>query len=228
MGAAHPAKFSPPILEKINDLLDVWGTPQHVIDPFAGTGRVHDLDLKHSVGVEIEPEWAALHPANIVGDALKLPFANGTFDGLISSPCYGNRQADHHNAQDGSRRHSYTHTLGRTLHTNNAGTLHWGPRYIDFHDKAWTEALRVLARDALVIVNVSNHIRKGVEQHVSEWHMNWFMNHGCTVLDFDVVPTQRLRHGTNRQRVPYENVFVLRYLAPVIYDSDDFEQEELL
>lgn len=227
MAPQHPAKFSVPILEKINDLLDVWGTPDYVIDPFAGTGRVHDLNLKCSVGVEIEPEWAAMHPFNIVGNALALPFPDDTFTGLISSPCYGNRHADHHNAQDGSRRHSYTHTIGRTLNTDNAGTLHWGPGYRHFHERAWTEALRVLARDALVIVNVSNHIRKGVEQHVSEWHMNWFMNHGCAVLDFDVVPTKRLRHGANPQRVRYENIFVLRYLAPLLCDSDDLELEEL-
>jgi SAM-dependent methyltransferase len=228
MATAHPAKFSAPVLDKINDLLDVWGTPQRTIDPFAGTGRVHDLNLQHSVGVEIEAEWALMHPHNIVADALNLPFPDGSFDGLVSSPCYGNRQADHHNAQDGSRRYSYTHTLGRTLHTNNAGTLQWGPHYRDFHDRAWTEALRVLTRDALIIVNVSNHIRQRKEQHVSEWHMNWFMTHGCVVLDFDVVPTQRLRYGANRERVRYENIFVLRYLAPVLFDLDDLELEELL
>ena len=46
----------------------------------------------------------------MIGDATALPFADWTFDAVITSPTYGNRMADHHNAQDGSRRVSYRHS----------------------------------------------------------------------------------------------------------------------
>lgn len=221
MGVKHPAKFSDPILERIGDLLDYHGWPHRVLDPFAGTGRVHDLGVDpdfdlpwrpQTVGVEIEPEWASLHAGTIVADTLALPFADATFDGMVTSPCYGNRLADAHNAQDGSIRHSYTHDIGRKLHPNNSGQFQWGPKYWEFHDAAWSECLRVLGPDALVIVNVSNHIRGGVEQLVTEWHLQWFLAHNCRILDLDRVCTQRLRHGANREaRARYENLLVLRY-----------------
>lgn len=211
----HPAKFSDPVLERIEDLLDLHGWPQKIIDPFAGTGKVHRLSQGRdveTVGVEIEPEWAALHPRTIIGDALHLDFPDDTFDGMVTSPCYGNRLADHHNAQDGSVRRSYTHDIGRQLHPNNAGTLQWGDSYRDFHSHAWAESLRVLQPGALIVVNISNHIRGGVEQTVTEWHLNWFISHECMIVDLDKVNTSRMRYGANREaRARYENVFIVRY-----------------
>jgi len=119
----HPAKFSDRILERLADLLATRGDEPDqplVLDPFAGTGKVHQLDGIRSVGVEIEPEWATMHPNTVVGNTLYLPFRTGAFAGMITSPTYGNRHADHHNAKDPSFRHSYTHTLGRTLHATEA------------------------------------------------------------------------------------------------------------
>lgn len=93
----HPAKFSPEILE----VLDRWIEPGwRVLDPFAGTGLIHTLDQAETWGAEIEPEWATMHPRTIVGDALKLPFADASFDAIATSPTYGNRMADSHNAQE--------------------------------------------------------------------------------------------------------------------------------
>lgn len=210
---AHPAKFSDPILDRIAEMLasNVDYRPL-VIDPFAGTGKVHQLSSVRCVGVELEPEWAEMHPANIVANTLQLPFADGTFEGLISSPCYGSRLADSHNARDGSVRHSYTHTLGRKLHPDNSGQLHWGDKYRAFHSAAWAECLRVLDPGAFVIVNVSNHIRGGKEQPVTEWHLSWFLEHGCRIVELARVPTKRLREGANyKARVDGENVFHLRY-----------------
>lgn len=225
----HPARFSDSVLVKIADLLDDWGWPNRVLDPFAGTGRVHELTAPaFSVGVELEPEWSQVHPRNIVANTLHLPFPAATFDAMITSPTFGNRFADHHNARDGSVRRSYKHDLGRDPHPDSSCTLHWGEGYRGFHDRAWTECLRVLKHEsatgpgALVVVNVSNFIRKGVEQLVSEWHLNWFMDHGCQVIDIDTVPTPRMRYGANREaRVPHENVFVLRYVAPIVNEDEE-------
>lgn len=219
----HPAKFSDPVLQEIEVMLEACGRPRRALDPFAGTGRVHRFPGMLTVGVELEAEWATLHPRTIVGNALRLPFADATFDGMVTSPTYGNRLADHHNARDGSRRRSYTHDIGRPLHPDNSGTLHWGDRYRDFHDRAWSECLRVMQPEALLVVNLSNHIRKREEQLVTEWHTNWFLDHGCFIEDFNRVPTRRLRDGANRDaRVEYENVVALRYVAPVLTPEEDY------
>lgn len=153
-----------------------------------------------------------MHPHNIVANTLALPFADNTFEGIISSPCYGSRLADAHDARDGSVRHSYTHTLGRKLHADNSGQMQWGRGYRSFHQYAWLECLRVLQPGAFVIVNVSNHIRGGKEQFVTEWHLSWFLDHGCSVVDLARVVTKRLREGANYQaRVDHENILHLRY-----------------
>lgn len=213
-GAKHPAKFSRAIIDEIQGILAAYEFTGTIIDPFAGTGRVHQLS-DTAVGVEIEPEWAEMHPRTIVGNVLALPFADATFDALASSPCYGNRLADSHNAKDASRRHSYTHDLGRKLHPDNSGTIHWGDSYRNFHDRAWTESLRVLKDDALIVLNVSNHIRNFEEQFVTEWHLNWFLDHGCKVRDLRRVSTQRMRFGQNHvARVDHENILVLAKDAP--------------
>jgi SAM-dependent methyltransferase len=229
MTVRHPAKFPAPILEQIVKVLDEWGWPQRIIDPFAGVGRVHALTegrQTKSVGVEIEPEWAAMHPDTVVGNALHLDFGDDSFDCMVTSPCYGNRLADHHNAQDGSRRYSYRHVLGRALHADNSGQLQWGERYRQFHEAAWTECLRVLAPDSIIVINTSNHIRNGAEQYVTEFHSAWFLNHGCALLDLACVPTSRLRDGANRDaRTRYENVFALRFVAPVLTPDEPDEEQ---
>src|SRR2546426_4572611 len=100
----HPAKWTTTVLERVQRLLDedphLWRTPPpRVLDPFAGVGGIHNLRGYRTAGMELEPEWASASPSTIVADAVKLPFADATFDALVSSPCYGNRMADHHEAR---------------------------------------------------------------------------------------------------------------------------------
>lgn len=101
---AHPAKFSAPIVVKIRELLaEYLPRPAVILDPFAGVGGVHHLAVPGSrwtVGVEIEREWASQHPGTLVGDSRFLPFAGRSFDAIVTSCTYGNRMADHHNAQE--------------------------------------------------------------------------------------------------------------------------------
>lgn len=214
--APHPAKFSLPVLNAIARHLDIHGPVRRVIDPFAGTGLVHVLSASkvstvETVGVELEPEWAAHHPRTIVGDALHLPFPDDSFDCMVTSPCYGNRMADHHEAKDASKRNTYRHTLGRELHRNNSGAMQWSGEYRDFHADAWNEAMRVLTRDALVLLNVSNHIRGGREELVAEWHLDRWLEAGRKLVAAVSVPTPRNRNGANAHlRVAHEWLFVLR------------------
>src|SRR3990167_7947475 len=150
----HPAKFGDAVLDAAVQLLyrvhapgaKTDGGPMTILDPFAGVGKVHRLrDYGFlTIGVEIEPEWADQSPHTVVGDALDLPWPNAHFDAICTSPSYGNRMADHHDAKDGSPRHTYRHYLGRPLSPHNSGAMQWGREYRAFHRRAWAEAARVL------------------------------------------------------------------------------------
>jgi SAM-dependent methyltransferase len=103
----HPAKFSRAILARLREMLaperDRVGSLK-ILDPFAGVGGIHELAEEKiaTFGVELQPEWAAVHEDTICGSVLELPsiFPAGTFDAIVTSPCYGNRMADHHDARE--------------------------------------------------------------------------------------------------------------------------------
>lgn len=207
----HPAKFSDPILRAIEPLLPERGW---IFDPFAGTGRVHELarPWRPTIGNEIEPEWAAMHPCTHVGNALDLPWIDGLFDVIVTSPTYGNRMADHHEAKDGSRRLTYRHTLGRPLSEDNSGSLQWGDAYRSFHDFAWSEAVRVLAPGGLFILNCKDHVRKGKVQRVTLWHWTCLRHRfGLETVAVRKVRTPGMRFGQNGStRLDHEWVIAMR------------------
>jgi len=214
-GVSHPARFSAGIIELFAEMLTDHHSHHSVIhkvlDPFAGTGRIHELRQYgfDTTGVEIEPEWAMMHPDTFIGDATNLPFATHSFDAVVTSPCYGNRFADHHKARDGSVRRSYTHDLGRDLDPNNAGAMHWGNEYRQLHIKAWTEARRVLSDGGVLILNIKDHIRSGKRQFVSGWHVTTLCRLGFDLLYHCDVPVRGLRLGGGRElRLPSEQIYL--------------------
>lgn len=207
----HPAKFSNSIIE----MLDQYVVPGRYLDPFAGTGKVYRLVdhfrtwEREIVGVEIEPEWANLDPRTVVGDALALPFADQSFSGIITSPTYGNRFADHHRNRDGSVRRSYTHDLGRALHPNNSGSMQWGPEYRKFHERAWVEATRVATR--WFFLNCKNHVRKKEVQPVTAWHVWTLEALGWEKVREIEVPVSGFGMGANHlARVDHESIVILQ------------------
>jgi hypothetical protein len=216
-GVSHPARYSAAILERfekvINQVCNVAAPTVKVLDPFAGTGKIHELPFD-TTGVEIEPEWGkVVHGRVVVADARSMPFADGEFDVVATSPTYGNRLADKHNASDPERRRSYTHDLGRTLTEGNTGGLQWGPNYQEAHAAIWTEVRRVMKSGAWLLLNIKDHIRNGEQQPVSHWHTAALVELGFTFWPgySAGVATQHLRQGSNtEQRAGQELVLVFR------------------
>ena len=207
-GLSHPARYSDVLLPIFSEQLDGFC---RVLDPFAGTGRIHLLEQDgfDTVGVEIEQPWADLHERTIHASALDLPFEDASFDAICTSPTYGNRLADHHEASDPDERRTYRHDLGRALHEDNSGQLHWGPKYRSFHEQAWPEAIRALRLGGRFVLNIKDHVRDGVVQPVSGWHVTTLSRLGLTLLWMIPVATPGLRYGANRDaRVEHEWVLV--------------------
>lgn len=105
----HPAKWSDPVLAELYDIATGEATRKGkalcVLDPFAGVGRARlESALGDAArivqGVELQELWV-VDPLTQQGDATDLwQFDAGQFDAIFTSPCYGNRMADKHQAND--------------------------------------------------------------------------------------------------------------------------------
>lgn len=213
----HPATYSESIVSALSDLVE----PEDgdvIFDPFAGTGKIHLLRelfdaYVFTVGLEIEPEWASMHEGTVCGSIFNPPFRPEFCDWIITSPTYGNRFADSHDAKDGSYRRGYTHDLGRKLHSENSGHMHWGPKYRSFHERAWDICYDLLADGGHFVLNISDHIRAGQRMYVTDWHIKTLMKLNFFFVDAIRVETPRLRRGSNAHaRVAHEQVLVFKKL----------------
>jgi tRNA G10 N-methylase Trm11 len=214
--APHPAKFSRVIVEALVEIAKEHLSPGDLIyDPFAGVGRIHELRQEgfRTAGTELEPEWAVGELAGTcVANALQPPFPPKVFQAIITSPCYGNRMADHHEAKDGSRRNTYKHKLGRDLSKGSTAVEQWGGMYQHLHIRALLACDEVLEDGGLLVLNASNHIRKGKVQKVVEWYCDLLFNRmGYFLVEIQKVKTPRQLDGANHHlRVPYEHLIVAR------------------
>jgi hypothetical protein len=224
----HPAKFPDIVLSIAYELLGEMGVPEGArgLDPFAGTGKGCDYFRNTPwplQGIELESEWVEMSDLVQQGDALSLPFPDGMFRWVLTSPCYGNRMADSHEAKDDckscngagarddgtdlpcrvcegtglSKRNTYRHVLGHRLSEDSSAGLQWGGAYRAFHEAAWEETTRVCAKSALFLLNIKDHIRKGEVQEVSRWHVETLEALGWELTEECWIPTPGNRYGAN-------------------------------
>jgi hypothetical protein len=169
---------------------------------------------------DIEPEWIQLGEmcdilSCVDAEYLADVYPEQFFDAICTSPTYGNRMADHHVAKDGSKRNTYTHTLGRSLTDGNTGKMQWGKEYRDKHLRVYKNIIPLLKYGGKFVLNISNHIRKGQEVKVSEWHIQVLQSLGLAVVKDIHVTTPRCRFGANSEkRVDFEHIYVLRNQEP--------------
>lgn len=226
----HPAKFSDSLLLTLSQALEGY---EKILDPFAGVGKVRAIRPDAYLN-ELEWEWLVQSPPGtngsimVQGDAHHLIWKDGFFDAVVTSPTYGNRMADHHKAKDASKRHTYTHVLGRKLSPNNSGKLQWGHEYRFFHYKAWQEVRRVLRPKGRFVLNISDHIRKGRIVSVTHFHKLLLILMGFDFTKEYQIKTQRQRHGENgKSRVECEWVLVFTKKEPEPPSFLTFEMERL-
>ena len=203
----HPAKFT---AKHLNSIIEILGDNPTllILDPFAGIGTIHDLPYM-TTGIEIEPEWAYQREGTAVGSALRTGYDEKYFDAVVTSPCFGNRMADHHDAKDDSKRHTYRHYLGRELTKGSAAGMQWGEDYKHFHTEAWLEAKKILKVGGHLIINIKDHIRNGQIQHVTQWHAETCRTMGFKQQDTRIIPVSGLTHGENAEhRIPHESLLV--------------------
>jgi DNA modification methylase len=207
----HPAKYTDCLLPIFSEYLK---DAVLVLDPFAGTGKLKEI-VPNAILLEIEPEWASMSGA-IVSDSQYMPLRDNVFDAVCTSPTYGNRMADHfvdHQPHKNYVRNTYRHCLGRSLNSNNSGRMQWGNKYKKLHIAVWKECKRVLKKDGLFILNISDHIRAGKRIYVSDWHVDVLKGIGFKLLKSIEVKTPRQKMGKNSElRVGCEYVLIFKEL----------------
>lgn len=211
----HPATYTNKFIPVFAELLKGKET---VLDPFGGVGKLAEIKEHGYTGKvicnEIEQEWVTNSIYQVdqwnIGDAQDLSWlADGSIAAVCTSPTYGNRMADSFVAKDTSRRITYTHYLGRKLSEGNTGAMQWGDRYKTVHQQVYRECYRVLENDGMMIVNISNHIRKGIEVDVVGWHEQCMTETGFQLVEHKQIATPRMRYGSNsKQRVATESILI--------------------
>jgi SAM-dependent methyltransferase len=206
---SHPAKYTDVLLPVMAKMLK---GSQRILDPFAGTGKVFELQAwlpdAQIEAIELEPEFAAINPRTRVGNALHLPWPDDYFDAIVTSPTYANRLADSLRPPDKDC-FSYAQSLQRPLHIDNSGRLQWGSAYWAFHHRAWTEARRALQTGGRFVLNFKDHYRNKKLVPATEWHIYTLESLGFRLLQHERIATPSLRYGANHgARVEHESVIL--------------------
>jgi len=114
--------------------------------------------------------------------------------------------------KESSKRMTYRHVLGRELNPGNTGMYQFTQNeYKQLHYAVYEECHRILEPGGIMIVNVSDHIRKGQRQPVCQWHKGAMRNAGFTHVRTQEVSTNRMGFGANSDvRVDTEEFQIYR------------------
>lgn len=218
----HPAAFPRKIIEVLRDLVPRG----RVLDVFAGVGNIALLGDGWDVAcLEMEWEWAVQAkdkaPWTLVGDALALPFKDGSWPCVATSPPYSNRLSDAYVPKtpkpSDKTRASYRIALGRELKPGNSAKFHWGGRYRALSVGAVAEIHRVLEPGGLFVLNCKNHVRGGKEIPVTEFWVRAALSAGFGTVKGRHVPVQGDQNTARRRSqglptIDHEAVYVLKKL----------------
>jgi hypothetical protein len=171
-----------------------------VLDPFAGEGTVHRLRARGFITVAVEIQWKGAQrcgPGSVQGNAMQLPFADGIFPGVFTSPTFGNRMADQI-----ADRHTYFDWNEGPLHPANIGRWDWhDDEYRERSTSAWREVTRVCRPSARLVLDIKDSRWKGVTNEVTDWHCRALGLLGWRIVERVNYKAPGLRHGANRDRV---------------------------
>lgn len=196
----HPATYPAAVIAVFRELLRDHEVGD-VLDPFGGVGGIHQLAPEFDTyAVELEPEWAQIHPSTIVGDSRRLDdiFPGRQFDAIATSPAYGNRLADaFYNAADPEARRSYAIDLGRPLTAGNGAGMHFGDGdYETLHEAVWAAAVAALKPGGLFLLNCKDFQRGGEVVPVTGWHIDCLAALGLVARDLRTLPIAGLPNTT--------------------------------
>jgi SAM-dependent methyltransferase len=196
----HPATYPAAVIDIFRELI----APQsRVLDPFAGIGTIHQLDGidgVRTVGIEIEPEWAAADRRTVCGDSRfgHDLFVGEMFDVIATSPAYGNRLADNYRASDPEARRSYSIDLGRSVSIGSGAGMHFGRdgEYEQLHMDVWRSVVQLLKPGGLFLLNCKDFQRDGKVVPVTGWHVGVLADLGLRAIDLRCLPAAGLPFTT--------------------------------
>ena len=212
----HPAKYNDKFIPIFADILK---DKERVLDPFAGVGKIgliKNFGFNGEIYAnDIESDWIEPNEFKCdhvtIEDSEFLNHEDEFFDAICTSPTYGNRMADHHNAKDGSMRNTYTHCIGHDLENGNTGKMQWGIEYREKHERIYKNLCRMLKCGGIFVLNVKNFIKKGKEIDVTQFHIDVLGEYGLEVEGCIKVPVNSNGFGANGKiRVDHEWIIILK------------------
>ena len=232
----HPAPFADVFLDFVRGHMNEHAPRAlALLDPMAGTCKLHVLqghhetELRHdgydvyTVCSELEPEWAqrsptewgethtGLHAFHALSAGPMRPLGYQRW--IVTSPVWGNRMADHHDAKDDSERLTYRHRLGRPLSQGSSCSLAWGEDYQAWHRAFLDRAFESSFAGERMIIEIGDHLRtlngRTLRAQVTAWWIKAGIAAGWHLDEAKRLPVGRLRNGANYDvRIPYIHALV--------------------